>query len=173
LEGWITAYCIAFANQPSKCRTKQKKDLWVASFLQELPLQAFQPLINKHLAGDNTILEMTSFETFAAALQGLYCDLNIQQNAQTALHFLEQTGSVSTYYAKFVSYSQYTGLNDDALADYFYRGLNGTIKDKLAETGPWEGLFDLWTRAAQFDSRMQQRKAEKEFEVKAAGLANL
>jgi hypothetical protein len=171
LEGWLTACRMSFANQPSKFGTERKKVLWATTFLTGLPLQAFQPLINKHLAGDDTIGEMTSFETFAMALRGLYGDPNLEPSSKTALHFLQQTGSVAAYYAKFVSHSQYTNLSDNALADYFYRGLNEKIKDKLAEMGPWKGLFDLKARATQYDSRMRERKAEKEFEAKAAGLA--
>jgi hypothetical protein len=172
LEPWITSCRMAFANQPSKFGTERKKVLWAASFLTGLPLQAFQPILNRYLAGEDATAEVASFEGFATALRGLYGDPNLEQNSRTALRFLEQTGSVSAYYAKFVSHSQYTNLGDDALADYFYRNLHGTIKDKLAEMGPWKGLYQLKTRAIQLDSRIRERRAEKEFEAKAAGVAN-
>jgi hypothetical protein len=171
LESWITCCRMSFANQPSKFGTEGKKVLWAASFLEGLPLRAFQPIINRHLAGEEPPAELATFEGFVAALRDLYGDPNLEQNSRTVLRFLEQqTSSVSTYYAKFVSHSQYANLDDGSLADSFYRGLNGTIKDKLAEGGPWKGLYQLKTRAIQLDSRIRERKTEKEFEAKAASM---
>ena len=173
LEGWITSCRMAFANQPSKFGTERKKVLWAASFLTGLPLQAFQPILNRYLSGGEETVEVASFEGLATALRGLYGDPNLEQNAKTAIHFLKQAGgSVTAYYAKFVSHSQHTGLGDEALGDYFYRGLNDSIKDELAKMGPWKGLYQLKMRATQLDSRLRERRAEREFEAKAASNAN-
>jgi hypothetical protein len=108
LEGWVTSCRMAFANQPSKFGTEQKKVLWAVSFLLGLPLQAFQPIINRHLAGKEAPTELATFDGFASALRDHYGDSNLEQNSKTVLRFLEQTSSVSAYYAKFVSHSQYT-----------------------------------------------------------------
>lgn len=174
LEGWITTCRLTFANQPSKFGTERKKVLWATTFLTGPPLQAFQPMVNRLLTEDVLPAELENFETFATALRSLYGDPNLEQNAKTALHYLKQEkSSVTAYYSKFVSHSQYANLPDGALADKFYRGLNEKIKDKLAEGGPWKGLFDLKTRAIQYDSRMRERQAERDHEAKAAAaLAN-
>jgi hypothetical protein len=167
LEGWITACRLSFANQPSKFRSDAKKIVWATTFLSGPPLAWLQPAINKLLTeGEATPPELETFETFVQALKGLYGDPNLQRNAKAALRNLRQITSVAEYHSRFASHGQYTGLEDAALADYFYLGLKPEVKDRLADLDEWTSLRDLQQKATRIDARLQERRVEKEREAR-------
>jgi len=76
--------------------------------------------------------ELTSFDALVDALRVLFGDLNLEKNAIVVLSNIHQTTLAVEYWAWFISHNQYTKMDGNTLASYFYRGLKDTINDLLA-----------------------------------------
>ncbi len=167
LEGWIVACRLGIASRPSKFTKEDRKVIWAASFLDGPPRAWAQPLINAYLANPTQPPpELASFDALAEALRALFGDPNLERNAIAALNVIRQSTSVAEYRARFVSHSQHTKMDGNALAPYFYRGLKGEIKDLLAGQEEWTTFQELQDRASRLDARLQARKVEREREAK-------
>ena len=69
---------------------------------------------------------------------------------------------MAEYPARFAGHSQYTKIDGNALAPYFYRGLKDTVKDLLVGQEEWRTFKELQDRASRLDTPLQARKIEKE-----------
>ena len=162
VEAFLLVCRLRFSLQPSKFAKEEKKVLFATTFLNSSPKAWIQPSANEFLAGDTTISEFTSFETFTKSLRALYGDPNLEHNAMTALKSLKQTSSVAEYISRFVGYSQHTKLNDPGLREYFYDGLKDMIKDELA-TRRYDTLKELQETATHLNARLHERKMERNY----------
>jgi hypothetical protein len=163
LDAWILACRLRFSLQPSKFAAEETKVQFAISFLKGPPKLWVNPLASKFFADRTSVPEFESFETFVTSIRSLYGDPNLAQNAMNQLKVIKQTTSVPEFYSRFIGVSQYTPHGDAALRGYFYDGLKETIKDELAKIPtPCLTLASLKNAATQLDSRMQERKWEKE-----------
>jgi Retrotransposon gag protein len=162
LDAWILACRLRFSLQPSKFVTEDTKVQYAISFLKGPPKLWINPLASKFLIDRTGVPEFEAFETFVASIRSLYGDPNLARNATNQLKIIKQTTSVSEYYSRFIGYSQHTAHNDIGLRDFFYDGLKETIKDELAKMPLCLTLESLKAAATQLDSRMQERRWERE-----------
>ena len=165
LEGWIIACRLKFAGQRSRFPDESAKVIFAASFLEGPPKNWVQPLVTAFLSEgpEPKPEEFRSFETFVASLKALYGDPNLARNALLAIEHLRQTTSVADYISRFAGHSQYTGLGDEALVRYFYKGLKDGIKDELA-TREYTTLKELQNLATWLDARQHERMLERMME---------
>jgi Retrotransposon gag protein len=161
LDPWVLALRLKFSLQPSKFTSEETKVQYAITFLKGPPKAWANPLASRFLTERGGVPEFASFETFVTSIRALYGDPNIANHALNSLKTIKQTTSVSEFYSRFVGFSQYTKLCDDALRSFFYDGLKDTIKDELA-TKDCPTLASLKTMAIDLDSRLQERKWERE-----------
>src|SRR5262249_468928 len=133
LEAWITACRLKFAGQPSQFPKESAKVIFAASFMEGPPKSWIQPLVTEFLNEEveQKPEEFGSVETFITTLKTLYGDPNLARNALLSIEHLRQTTSVADYISRFAGLSQHTGLKDESLVRYFYKGLKEGIKDDL------------------------------------------
>jgi hypothetical protein len=96
----------------------------------------------------------------------------VDANAKEKLRTLWQNEStVPEYAARFKKLMTRTGYSSAHLRDCFYDHLSERIKDELAHTGRPVGTLDeLVTVASDIDTRVRQRRAEKERERRCPGV---
>ena len=161
LDAWVLALRLQFSLQPSKFPSESTKTQYAVTFMEGPPKAWVAPLTSKFLTELGGVPEFDSFDTFVSSIRSLYGDPNLANNALNSLKTIRQTSSVPEYYSRFVGFSQHTRLCDTALRAYFYDGLQEALKDELA-TRDCPTLESLKTMATYLDSRMQERKWEKE-----------
>ena len=167
LSNFLAKCRLKFAGQPSKFQEELPKIYYAGSRLGEPAFSRFQPLLS--VAEDKekpNPLEFASFETFATALTAVYGDPNLAASAVRAIKALKHTGSAAHYISEFQRLRQYIPWNESALADQFYDGLKGTIKDDLARIGRPAALLELQNLATRLDARQYERFLEKKQEEK-------
>ena len=165
LEGWITACRLKFAGQPSRFPKESAKVIFAASHLAGPPKSWIQPMVAAFLSKgpEPKPEEFNSFETFIASLKALYGDPNLARNALLEIEHLRQTTSVADYISRFAGLSQHTGLTDDGLVRYFYKGLKDGIKDELT-TQEYGTLKELQNLSTWLDTRQHERAIERMIE---------
>ena len=167
LSNFLAKCRLKFAGQPSKFLEELPKIYYAGSRLGEPAFSWFQPLLS--VAEDKekpNPPEFASFETFATALTAVYGDPNLAASSVRAIKALKHTGSAAHYIAEFQRLRQYIPWNEPALADQFYDGLKGTIKDDIARTGRPATLLELQNLATRLDARQYERLLERRQEEK-------
>jgi len=167
LSNFLAKCRLKFAGQPSKFQEELPKIYYAGSRLGEPAFSWFQPLLS--VAEDKekpNPPEFASFETFATALTAVYGDPNLAASSVRAIKALKHTGSAAHYIAEFQRLRQYIPWNEPALADQFYDGLKGTIKDDIARTGRPATLLELQNLATRLDARQYERLLERRQEEK-------
>jgi hypothetical protein len=165
LDAWILACRLRFSLQPSKFASEEVKVQFAITFLKGPPKAWVNPLASKFLVDRTGVPEFESFETFVTSIRSLYGDPNLERNSTNQLKIIKQTTSVPEYYSRFIGFSQHTRHNDVGLRDFFYDGLKETLKDELA-TKECPTLESLKVMATYLDSRMQERKWEREHQTR-------
>ena len=167
LSNFLAKCRLKFAGQPSKFQEELPKIYYAGSRLGEPAFSWFQPLLS--VAEDKekpNPPEFASFETFATALTAVYGDPNLAASSVRAIKALKHTGSAAHYIVEFQRLRQYIPWNEPALADQFYDGLKGTIKDDIARTGRPATLLELQNLATRLDARQYERLLERRQEEK-------
>ena len=169
LSNFLAKCRLKFAGQPSKFKNELSKIYYAGSRLGEPAFSWFQPLLTTAEDKEKpNPPEFASFETFAKAFTAVYGDPNLAASSVRAIKALKHTGSAAHYIAEFQRLRQYIPWNEPALADQFYDGLKGTIKDSIAQTGRPDTLLELQNLATRLDARLHERFLEKKQETPAS-----
>ena len=169
LSNFLAKCRLKFAGQPSKFKNELSKIYYAGSRLGEPAFSWFQPLLTTAEDKEKpNPPEFASFETFAKAFTAVYGDPNLAASSVRAIKALKHTGSAAHYIAEFQRLRQYIPWNEPALADQFYDGLKGTIKDSIAQTGRPDTLLELQNLATRLDARLHERFLEKKQEIPAS-----
>jgi len=161
LPTFLSMCDLNFAGNPSRFRTEQDKIIYAGSRLEGPAFAWFQPKLTKLRNGEPTPSELTSFKTFAKALNTLYGDPDREATAEREIYSLRQTGSVADYASKFEAKSQYLTWNDSGFRAQFYRNLKDEVKDEIARGDKPESFADLRTLAIRLDARLYERRLER------------
>ena len=112
---------------------------------------------------------LSNFESFCSALLSAFGDLELKKTMMRKIKGLKQTTSAADYRTAFENYAQYLSLGDVALKEYFYDGLNNSIKDTIAdilsEFEPTD-FHDFKAWCVRIDSRQHDRKIDGKEETR-------
>jgi len=101
------------------------------------------------------------YTTFEDRIRKVYGDPDATRTAIRKLQYLQQTGTVAEYTAKFKEYSARLDWEDGPLVEQFYRGLAGRIKDEFIRIDRPDELSDMVELCNKIDSRHIERSLEK------------
>jgi len=151
-----------FAIQPHRYSGDEIKTRFIGTLLTQEALAWFRDVLERRtdLLGD--------YSLFVSEFRAFFEDPNTRRHAADALGRLKQgKGSCLAYATKFRRLGHDTGFNNDALVDFFRKGLNEDIKDRLANAleEPTE-LEEYISLCVKIDQRLYDRRVEKAGTVK-------
>ena len=111
---------------------------------------------------------LRNYSQFVFEFKTFFEDPNAQRHAADALGRLKQgKGSCLSYATKFRRLAYETGLNNSALINFFRKGLNEDVKDRLANAlEEPDDLEELISLCVKIDQRLYDRRIEKAGTVK-------
>ena len=161
LDNYFSLKSTVYSTDEIKVRT-------IGTLLSKQALQWFGTLVKT-----NSPL-LKDFLAFMDEFKRLFSDPNSKMKSQMLLKKLKQgNGSVLSYYTKFRAISINTGFDVEAQIDAFRSGLSDEIKDVLASSlYEFNDLETLVSLVIKIDTRLFDRKMEKEFKTKTNHLAS-
>jgi hypothetical protein len=106
---------------------------------------------------------LDNWDLFAAELFQVFGNPHIQSTSRNAIRNLKmpENTRAAEFIVAFNSHSSYTGYNDVALAEHFYRGLAERIKEKFQYAQRPHTLAGIRTMALNFDEWYWELQEEK------------
>jgi hypothetical protein len=149
LPSFITQCTHWFLAKPRKFPTERDRVLFAASYLRDLANQWWMPTLT--MQPPPPILD--SWVLFASELYQLFGNQHLQTTSQNAIlkMKMKEDGRVPEYLVRFNSHAFYTGWNDAALANHFYRGLPRRLKDRFAYMRRPQNYAEMRQYALDFD----------------------
>jgi len=144
--------------KPRKFPTERDRVLFAASYLRDLANQWWMPLLTQ--APPAPLLD--DWATFTSELHQMFGNQHLQVTSQNAIldMKMKEEGRVSEYLVRFNSHAVYTGWNDAALANHFYRGLPRRIKERFMYTHRPQTLVAMRAQALDFDQMYWEYQEE-------------
>jgi hypothetical protein len=151
-----------FALQPGKYCNDEIKTRFIGTLLSHEALAWFRDIVERRPS------LLRNYPSFIMEFKSFFEDPNTQRHAADALGRLKQgKGSCLSYATKFRRIASDTGFNKDALINFFRKGLNEDIKDRLAATlEEPSGLEEYIALCVKIDQRLYDRRVEKTGTVK-------
>jgi hypothetical protein len=151
-----------FALQPGKYFNDEIKTRFIGTLLSHEALAWFRDIVERRSG------LLRNYSSFILEFKAFFEDPNTQRHAADALGRLKQgKGSCLSYATKFRRIANDTGFNKDALINFFRKGLNEDIKDRLANTlDEPNDLEDYIALCVKIDQRLYDRRVEKSGTVK-------
>lgn len=141
-------------------RNDQERILFVASYLQESPLDWF----SREFWGKNPPHWSNDLETFLHALEDLWGARGKDSEARIALKYLEQGSlSVSELYEQFRSLCYEANIDPETMADDFRHKLSYELQRDMIARGPQDpiDLHGWYLLAKRFEDRRLEFAAEQ------------
>lgn len=153
-----------FAIQPHRYSSDEIKTRFIGTLLTHEALAWFRDVLERKPE------LLRNYGQFVFEFKAFFEDANAQRHAADALGRLKQgKGSCLSYATKFRRLAYETGFNNGALINFFRKGLNEDIKDRLANAlEEPEDLEELITLCVKIDQRLYDRRVEKAGNVKYA-----
>jgi hypothetical protein len=154
---------INFQTQPSRFLTDHSKIFYTIGYLRGSAFELIEPYLDeaRHLERPTWL---NTFATFADHLNNAFGIVDEAQQAERRLRNLQQTGSASQYYTRFLALASLLDWDDHALRSQFYFGLKPHIKDDLAHHERPTTLTALKDLAIRVDNRLFERFQERKEE---------
>jgi hypothetical protein len=154
LDNFFALKASVFTSDEVKVRT-------IGTLLTKQALQWYSTLVKS----ESDLLQ--DFNRFMDEFKKLFSDPNAKMKSQLLLKKLKQgNGSVLSYFTRFRALAINTGFDVEAQMDSFRTGLSDEIKDVLATTvDEITDLESLVSRAIKIDTRLYDRKMEKQIKV--------
>lgn len=154
---------INFQTQPSRFTSEHSKVFYAIGYLRGSAFELVEPYLDetRHLIRP---VWFDTFSAFASHLNSAFGIVDEAQQAERRLRNLQQTGSASQYYTRFLSLSSLLDWDDHALRSQFYHGLKSHIKDDLAHHDRPTSLEALKDLTIRIDNRLFERIQERKDE---------
>jgi hypothetical protein len=158
LPPFITQCTHWFMAKPRKFPTERDRVLFAASYLRDLANQWWMPLLTQ--TPPAPLLD--DWATFTSELHQMFGNQHLQTTSQNAIldMKMKEEGRVSEYLVRFNSHAVYTGWNDAALANHFYRGLPRRIRERFMYTHRPQTLVAMRAQALDFDQMYWEYQEE-------------
>jgi hypothetical protein len=162
LDNFFALKASVYAADEIKVRT-------IGTLLSKQALQWYSTLVKS----DSALLR--DFNSFMAEFKRLFSDPNSKMKSQMLIKKLKQgAGSVLSYYTRFRAIAINTGFDSEAQIAAFRTGLSDDIKDILATSLEEPGdIESLVTMAIKIDTRLFDRRMEKEIKPKLPGVSSV
>lgn len=151
-----------FALQPQKYSLDEVKTRFIGTLLSHEALAWFRDIVERRSE------LLTNYGQFIVEFKAFFDDPNAQRHAADALGRLKQgKGSCLAFATKFRRLAYETGFNNGALVNFFRKGLNEDIKDRLANAlEEPNDLEEFIALCVKIDQRLFDRRVEKAGTVK-------
>jgi hypothetical protein len=158
LPSFITQCTHWFMAKPRKFPNERDKVLFAASYLRDLANQWWMPLLTQ--VPPPPLLD--DWATFSDELFQMFSNQHLQTTSQNAIldMKMKEEGRVSEYLVRFNSHAVYTGWNDSAVANHFYRGLPRRIKERFAYMRRPQTFVEMRRCALGFDQNYWEYQEE-------------
>lgn len=145
-----------FLAKPNRYQTDRARVLFATSFLRDTASSWWMPKLTQ----PSPIID--DWQDFVNELYNMFGNKHVQSTAQTVLRNIKMKDNalVSDYIVKFNAQAPYTGWNTTALADAFYRGLPGRIKNGFLYIQRPQNFQLLKDYALDFDQRYWELQEE-------------
>lgn len=163
---------INFQTQPSRFVNEQSKVFYAIGYLRGSAFELVEPYLDetRHLTRPAWL---DTFSAFAGHLNSAFGIVDEVQQAERRIRTLQQTGSASQYYTRFLSLASLLDWDDHALRSQFYFGLKPHIKDDLAHHDRPTSLEALKELAIRIDNRLFERLQERKDERGTTALPSI
>ena len=158
LPPFITQCTHWFMAKPRKFPTERDKVLFAASYLRDLANQWWMPLLIQQPSPPL----LDDWATFTDELFQMFGNQHLQTSSQNAILSMKMKDDarVPEYLVRFNSHAVYTGWNDSALANHFYRGLPQRLKERFAYQHRPQAFVDMRRMALDFDQMYWEYQEE-------------
>jgi hypothetical protein len=144
--------------KPRKFQAERDKVLFAASYLRDLANQWWMPMLT--MQPPPQILD--DWAMFTTELFEMFGNQHLQTTSQNAIldMSMPDEGRVSEFLVRFNSHAVYTGWNDAALANHFYRGLPLRLKKRFSYIRRPQTLVEMRRYALDFDQNYWEFREE-------------
>lgn len=167
LQAFLTQCKAYFLHYNTQFTTEVDKIVFAGHRLEGDALAWYEPALRDFMENtdgnrdDNTKELFKKFANFEQNLKETFGDPDADRTAERQLLQLKQTGSATTYVAKFRQLSTHLGWEDEPLMTQFYEGLKDEVKDELAKQDRPDKFTQFTAMAVRIDNRLYERKQER------------
>ena len=154
---------INFQTQPSRFTNEHSKVFYAIGYLRGSAFELVEPYLDE-TRNLSRLAWLDTFSAFASHLNSAFGIVDEAHQAERRIRTLQQTGSASQYYTRFLSLASLLDWDDHALRSQFYFGLKPHIKDDLAHHDRPTSLETLKELAIRIDNRLFERLQERKDE---------
>lgn len=167
LQAFLTQCKAYFLHYSPQFPTETDKIVFAGHRLEGDALAWYEPALRDFMENtednraDSTKELFRLFANFETVLKETFGDPDADRTTERQLLQLRQTGSATTYVAKFRQLSTHLGWEDEPLMTQFYEGLKDEVKDELSKQDRPKKLNDYIAKAVRIDNRLYERRMEK------------